>query len=157
MPSGRGIGNDQGIYWTTDTVNGGAVTETTLNSYQVAAGVLLRDGDSVSFEYYGTFGHSSEDAVIKVTFDGSNVFETSALTVNTNQYFSVRGRIVRVGSGDVMICVEFVRTSGTGEVKVFANEFDLPGAHTLLLTGTATDAQTINLKAAFINFHRVPS
>lgn len=141
---------------TTQTGNVGA-GEDDLASYSVPANTLSANGMSLWFEAFGTFANNLNAKRIRVQFTAGSgttlVFDLGSGNNFSNQYWHLRGRIVRTGAatqkGSAMLTTG-VNGGGPGSAAAFTatglNQ-TLSGAVTLKVTGEATSNNDVVIES----------
>jgi hypothetical protein len=129
---------------TTQTGNT-AITETDLFTYSVPAAALNTNGESVEFEYAGTFANSINTKQVKVKFGATTIFDSGALAITGAGNWVIYGRVIRTGAATQKCYVSMTTTGATlGAYSGYATAAEtLSGAVTLKITGTATGASDI--------------
>lgn len=93
----------------------GAV-ETTVYTRTLKANTLSQDGDYLYFEALGTFSNAPNSKIIRVKFNGVEVFASDTFGGGVNSFFSLKGKAYRDGADDIVFFVLFepyTPTTGT--------------------------------------------
>lgn len=74
-----------------------STTETDLHSYTLVASLLGINGDSLEFDFCGTFAANANNKTVKIKYGATTMFDSTALAVNSGSW-RVIGRIFRTGA-----------------------------------------------------------
>jgi len=86
--------------------------EDTIASYTVPADTLASNGDSIWFEAFGIAANNANSKTLKVYFGADEII--AAVDTSWGLEWTMRGRIIRTGTGTQKAFVDFTTSSGTG-------------------------------------------
>lgn len=156
-PSATGIGQQYCLHYSTTALGNAADSNlTTLASFTVGAGVLLRNGDSILFEFYGTFS-STDASDVLVNFGGQPICDPGSLTP-TGGGFMFSGRITRAGAG-AQVAYGFYLNNTEAVFVSPAAPLTLNEATplTLEIVASAVDADQVICTGCYVSFIQGPS
>lgn len=117
------------------------LAETDLQSYSMPAGMLQNDGESLDLQYCGTFTASATATKqVRLYFGGNVIYDSTALTINPGESWTIHAVITRVTVNSVRFSVRFqhgavVATSNADQVSLNLNAINI-----IKITGAAAGA-----------------
>lgn len=144
-----------GVILSTTTGVGNVLTgEDDLITFSVPAASLNTDGDSLEFEFSGSYAANVNTKQVKIKFGATTMLDTTALAINTGNWFCW-GRIIRTGAATQRFYVEFSTDNAllVAIAKTGTAAETLSGAITLKATGTATLTDDIRNETLHVRWH----
>ena len=124
---------------------------TTLHTLSIPPAGLEAPGDSIIFEYLGSFAASAGSSNLTLTLGGLSFFTADAFTATTGGRYSLRGRLYRQANGLALGSAELLSVDKTARVvaEVAAN---LDSEQALVLVGEGLTANDVALFCATFDF-----
>jgi hypothetical protein len=127
----------------TADVNNSSTTETDLLTYTTKASTLASTGEKITAEFNGTNNDATATSQIQLYFAGTNIFNSTAMTLSGTGYWDATVTVIRTGSTTARARVVFNATNATGFTST--TETDITGltftnTNIIKCTGTAGGA-----------------
>lgn len=130
-----------------DTTTTGNVTtgEDDLITFTIPANTLQNNGDFIEFEMAGFIAATANNKRVRVYLDNTALFDTTALVTTTAEDWSIKGKIIKTGTGTQKCIVEWISTEATllTSVDYSTSAEDETAALVLKATGEATATDDI--------------
>lgn len=157
MATGLGIGFDNPVYyWTGQASNLASSVDSALNTFTLGAASFSRDGDSIQFEFWGTFGG---DTGVQITLKAgtSTLMDTDVIDPGADGWV-IRGRFIRTSSTSQKCYASFI-TDGSGLSTVFISDttFNMGSAITFTLNGLGVAVDDLKLNGVYYTLSGRPS
>lgn len=138
--------NVGGVIEVNTTAVGNVTTgEDDLITFTIPADTLNNNGDQVEFDMAGIFAATANNKRVRVYIDNTLLFDTTDLTTTTAEDWSIKGTIIKTGTGTQKCIVQWLSTEATllSSVDYSTVAEDETAALVLKATGEATATDDI--------------
>lgn len=138
--------NVGGVIEVNTTAVGNVTTgEDDLITFTIPANTLNNNGDQVEFDMAGVFAATANNKRVRVYIDNTLLFDTTDLTTTTAEDWSIKGIIIKTGTGTQKCIVQWLSTEATllSSVDYSTVAEDETAALVLKATGEATATDDI--------------
>lgn len=138
--------NVGGVIEVNTTAVGNVTTgEDDLITFTIPANTLNNNGDQVEFDMAGIFAATANNKRVRVYIDNTLLFDTTDLTTTTAEDWSIKGTIIKTGTGTQKCIVQWLSTEATllSSVDYSTVAEDETAALVLKATGEATATDDI--------------